>query len=102
MSGAREALLRSLAPEVVDAFVQLVDERVGAGTEDTREPCSPWLSLAEAADYLRMSERTIQRLVGRGRVRSATIGRRRLVHRDDLDKAAAGEETAPTAPPRRR
>jgi excisionase family DNA binding protein len=47
--------------------------------------------------------RTVGRRVAKGRVRSTTIGRRRLLHRDDLDAlAAAGEETAPTAPPRRR
>jgi excisionase family DNA binding protein len=52
------------------------------------QPPSPWLSTAEAADHLRVSERTVQRLAGRGRVRSSTIGRRRLYHRDDLDALA--------------
>jgi hypothetical protein len=50
----------------------------------------------------RVSERQLQRLVSRGKVRSSTIGRRRLLHREDLDKAATGEEVAPTTPPRRR
>jgi excisionase family DNA binding protein len=52
------------------------------------EPPSPWLSTAEAAEHLRVSERTVQRLAGRGRVRSSTIGRRRLYHRADLDALA--------------
>lgn len=63
---------------------------------------SPWLSLAEAADYLRVSERQVQRLVARGKVNSTTVGRRRLVRRGDLDKAATGEEAGATAPSRRR
>ena len=66
---------------------------------------SPWLSTAEAAEHLRVSERTLQRLATSERVRSSTIGRRRLYHRDDLDalaRAATGEGVAPTTPPRRR
>jgi excisionase family DNA binding protein len=57
---------------------------------------SPWLSIPEAAEYLRLSPRTIERELERGRVRSTTVGRRRLLHRDDLDTfardTAAGEE----------
>jgi excisionase family DNA binding protein len=71
------------------------------GTES--EP--PWLGIDEAAAYLRVSERTLERRIKKGHLRSTTIGRRRLLHRDDLDalaKAAAGEGVAPTTPPRRR
>ena len=49
---------------------------------------SPWLALDEAAAYLRVSERTLERRIEKGRVRSTTIGRRRLLHRDDLDALA--------------
>jgi excisionase family DNA binding protein len=64
---------------------------------------SPWLSTGEAAEHLRVSERTLQRMETRGRIRSTTIGRRRLYHRDDLDGlAATGEDVAPTTPSRRR
>jgi excisionase family DNA binding protein len=56
--------------------------------EPASAPPSPWLSTSEAAEHLRVSERTVQRLAGRGRVRSSTIGRRRLYHRDDLDALA--------------
>jgi excisionase family DNA binding protein len=49
---------------------------------------SPWLALDEAATYLRVSERTLERRVKAGRLRSTTIGRRRLLHRDDLDALA--------------
>ena len=93
-----------------DAFVaeleRLVDERVERALADRApDSGSPWLTLADAAQRLRVSERTVARLVDRGRLRTTTLGRRRLVHRDDLDAlliAAAGEGTAPTVPPRRR
>ena len=53
----------------------------GGGTEQD----SPWLSIAAAAGYLSVSERTIEREIERGRLRSSTLGRRRLLHRNDLD-----------------
>jgi excisionase family DNA binding protein len=94
---------------VLDAFVrELVADEVARqldarGEADCGAAGSPWLALDEAATYLRISVRTLERWIAKGRVRSTTIGRRRLLHRDDLDAlAAAGEETAPTAPPRRR
>jgi excisionase family DNA binding protein len=96
-----ERLRGALAPELVDAILELVDERVAAAAS-VGESGSPWMSLKAAAEYLGVSERTVQRLSKRDLVRSETIGRRRLYHRDDLDAAATGEETAPTAPPRRR
>jgi excisionase family DNA binding protein len=65
----------------------------------------PWLTLTEAADRARVSERTIERLVTSKRIRSTTLGRRRLLHRDDLDELLRGGDgggVARTAPPRRR
>jgi excisionase family DNA binding protein len=58
--------------------------------EETAETDSPWLGLDEAAAYLRVSERTLARRIAGGRVRSTTIGRRRLLHREDLDALASG------------
>lgn len=108
MSG-RERLLAALSPELVAALEELVDERVserlGAQDANGNGSASPWLSLDEAADYLRVSPRTLERQLARGRVRSTAIGRRRLVHRDDLDelaKAATREDVTPATPPRRR
>jgi excisionase family DNA binding protein len=98
-------LERIFSPDVAAILEAEIDRRVRAAIAefDGRSDGSPWLSEAEAADHLRVSKRTVQRLVARGRVRSTTIGRRRLLHRDDLDAlAAAGEGTAPTVPPRRR
>ena len=99
--------LRSLlSEELVAELERLVDERVERALADrAADSGSPWLTLAEAAERLRVSERTVARLVDRGRLRTTTLGRRRLVHRTDVDallNAAAGEGTAPTVPPRRR
>jgi excisionase family DNA binding protein len=95
----RDRLLAILAPDLVEAIDQLVEERVRATLEaQASNGGSPWLSLDEAAEYLRVSPRTLERQLARGRVRSSGIGRRRLLHRDDLTR----EDVAPTTPPRRR
>jgi excisionase family DNA binding protein len=102
----RDRLLAALAPELVEAIEQLVVDRVQAALQaGASSGGSPWLSLEEAADYLRVSPRTLERQLTRNRIRSSSIGRRRLLHRDDLDelaKAATREDVAPTTPPRRR
>jgi excisionase family DNA binding protein len=98
-------LERIFAPDVAAILEAEIDRRVRdvLAEFDGRSDGSPWLSEAEAADHLRVSKRTVQRMVARGRVRSTTIGRRRLLHRDDLDAlAATGEDVTPATPPRRR
>jgi excisionase family DNA binding protein len=103
----RDRLAAVLAPGAVNALEELVDELVSerlAG-HNANGDGSPWLSLEEAAEYLRVSLRTLERQLARGRIRSSEIGRRRLLHRNDLDelaKAATREDVAPTTPPRRR
>jgi excisionase family DNA binding protein len=90
---ARERLAVVLAPDVLDALEDLVAERL-ASIAPAAEQRSPWFALDEAAEYLRVSDRTLERLIRRGRLPSTTVGRRRLVHRDALDALAraAGEE----------
>jgi excisionase family DNA binding protein len=92
-----ERLSASFAPAVVEALLELIDERV-AKTPDRLTHVSPWLSITESARYLKLSERTIEREIEWERLRSSTIGRRRLIHRDDLDalarKGGAGGESA--------
>jgi excisionase family DNA binding protein len=98
-----DRLLIEVPAELVDAIAERVKAELLA--ELRGQAGSPWLSERDAAAYLGVSERTLQRRVARGRLRSTTLGRRRLFHRDDLDalpETATGEETAPTAPSRRR
>lgn len=96
-----QSLALTLSPDALEAIAQRVAEIVLEQLGETKGFSSPWLSLAEAAHYLRVSERQLQRLLARGKVRSTTIGRRRLLHRDDLDEMATGEDVAPTTPSRR-
>lgn len=93
----------TISLELNDEQLAAIAERVAAllGAGQANGTSSPWMTISEAAEYLRISERTLDRRIAGRRIRSTTIGRRRLLHRDDLD-AAAGEEAAPTAPPRRR
>ena len=71
---------RSLLSEALSAELErLVDERVEAALAARPEhDGSPWLTLAEAADRLRVSERTIARKVRAGRIRTSCVGRRKL------------------------
>ena len=99
-------LTRLLSAEILEAFERLVDERVHAALKE-QEVVAParWLTLAEAAQYTRLSQRTLERAVERQRLRKEKVGSRTLFNVDELDafiRAAAGEDAAPTTPPRRR
>jgi excisionase family DNA binding protein len=93
---AFERLAAVLVPDILDALEKLVDERVEARLADLDAEATgaPWLSIREAAERAGVSERSLERAIASGRLRSSTVGRRRLVHRDDLDAyvRAAGEE----------
>lgn len=105
MSLARERLAAFLSPDVISALEELVDELVSERAAQPERVVSPWLSLTAAADYLGISPRQLERYVQQRSVRSSTLGRRRLLHRDDLDafaRAATREDVTPATPPRRR
>jgi excisionase family DNA binding protein len=56
-----------------------------------------WFTVEEAAEYLRVSRRTIYKLTEEGRLRAFRIGkeRHRRFRKEDLDKVPRpGEETA--------
>lgn len=84
------------SPAVVDAIERLVDERIEAvlASRD-KDGNSPWMTLAQAAERLHVSERTIGRMVARGRIKTSPIGRRVLVNVADLDEAVAGGKRQP-------
>jgi excisionase family DNA binding protein len=86
--------LRALLSETLLAELErLVDERVAAALEShgAVKVASPWLSLRDCAARLQVSERTVARLVKRGRIRTCAVGRRVLVHAADLDAAVRGD-----------
>jgi excisionase family DNA binding protein len=103
---ARDRLAAVLAPEVLGALEELVDDRVraevAAATASVGE--APWLSMKAAAERVGLSERSLERAIAAGRLRSSTVGRRRIMHRDELDAYVRGDGggTTPAAPPRRR
>jgi excisionase family DNA binding protein len=85
----------AFAPEVVEAIERLVDERVAAAlTEREHVEPSPWLTIEESAEYLRVSTRLLFRLLSTNELDSVTLGRRRLLHRDDLDALARTADAA--------
>lgn len=89
MSDARRDLadrITMLGPELVAAIESVVDARLEERLSEIRhEEGREWLTIAEAAEYARVSSRTLERLLTGGRVPSTTLGRRRLVRRGDLD-----------------
>jgi excisionase family DNA binding protein len=46
---------------------------------------SPWLTLSEAAEYSRLSVRSLRRLIHTGRLRRCGLAKAILIHRDHLD-----------------
>lgn len=102
----RDRLLAALSPDLVRALEDLIDERVRERLDGLDgSGASPWLSKEEAADYLGVSVRTLERRIQKGRIRPSRELGRPLLHRDDLDRlaqAATREESAnrSTSPPR--
>jgi excisionase family DNA binding protein len=74
--GLRE-MLRPLVLELVRAELDHLPAR-------NPEP-SPWLSVREAAAYLRLSEGSVRQMIRRGTLPSHKIEGRRLLHRTELD-----------------
>lgn len=101
MSDPLTAALRELVREEV---TRQLSEHGLQTMNGSHAESSPWLSVAEAAVYVRISERKLQRLIAAGSVRSTTVGRRRLLHRDELDAlvSGGGGGAVRTVPPRRR
>jgi excisionase family DNA binding protein len=101
----RERLGAVFSPDVLNALEDLVAERVAAEVAKgvPNRDVSPWFSIPAAAAYVGLSERTLEREIKGGRLRSSTAGRRRLIHRDALDAYVKGDGggEAPATPPRR-
>jgi excisionase family DNA binding protein len=77
----------------------IVLERLGAAAHPSR---SPFLTVAEAADYLRAKRQRVDDLLSARRLTRYKDGRRTLVSRAELDSylAAVGEgRVAPAWPP---
>jgi len=77
------ALTVNFPPELVEQIAaraaEIVAERTGAGDADT------WLTVAEAAEYLRCSTGRIYQLVSARRIPYSKDGSRTLFRRSELD-----------------
>ena len=99
--------LRDLvAPEIVEALDRHIEERVREVIAECDTNTSPqWLSIEEASTHLRVSPRTLHRLLRSQRIRAESVGRRRVIARTELDRymnATEREDVAPTTSPLRR
>jgi excisionase family DNA binding protein len=97
---AAERLRERLGVELADAILDAMHEEMAADAKP--QQAREWLAVAEAADYLGLSRRTLERILAAGELRSALVESRRIIRREWLDEyVAAREDVAPTTPPRR-
>lgn len=71
-----------MPPELVEIVAQRAAQIVASRDVNT---ASPWLSVAEAADWLRCHKDRIYDLIASRKLSPRRDGRRVLLHRDDLD-----------------
>ena len=76
---ALDAALVALVPAIADRVADLLAERL---TADAR---SPWLTVAEASEYLRCKPKRIYDLLSQRRLPAHHDGSRVLLRRDELD-----------------
>jgi excisionase family DNA binding protein len=74
----------TLPGEAVDALAELVASRT-ASLDGAKTP-SPYMTIPEAAEYLRCSRQRIDDLLSQGRLTRHKEGRRTLVRRDELER----------------
>jgi excisionase family DNA binding protein len=72
-----------LPDSLLERLAELIAARVNTRTADT---ASPWLTAAQAADYLGCSLSRIRALTLTGELPHHRDGRRPLYHRDELDE----------------
>ena len=92
----RDRLLAALVTEMVSALEQLVDERVCdrlGGVAGASDIVSPWLSVVEAAEFLRCKRQRIDDLLSQGRLTRYKDGSRVLLLRAEIDAHDPGAIT---------
>ena len=85
MSDRLEARL-TITPEVIEAIAARAAEIVVERLEQAKIPESPWMSVAEAAAFLRCDRKRIYDLRSSGRLGRYTDGGRALVLRSELER----------------
>ncbi len=72
---------QALVAELDDAALAAIAAAIGPAAP---APPSPWLSIPEAAEYLRTSRQAVDDLLSAGRLARHKVGRRTLVARNEL------------------
>jgi excisionase family DNA binding protein len=89
--------LSSIGGDFELALVRLIDERVARHldcVEPTASSSSPWMTVAEAAAYLRTSPGAVYKRIKRGQLQVARPeGSPILIHRDVLSGAGPRNDT---------
>jgi excisionase family DNA binding protein len=80
----------TLPDEVLELITQRAAELV-LGRNEMAEPTSPYLTVREAAEYLRCSPQRIYDLRSSGHISCLSEGRRALVLRAELDALVNGD-----------
>jgi len=88
----------ALRPDVIEVIAQRAAVIVAETVGETR---SPWLTVEEAAEYLRWSKNRVYKHVGKDGIPHRKHGRRLLFHRQELDEWLEGYREGWCAGPRR-
>jgi excisionase family DNA binding protein len=88
-------MLELLSDSARAEFIELIDRRVAEQLAQSPNGgvTSPWLTISEAADYLRTTPGAIRKRINRKHLEaSRPEGSQYLLHRDDLDAFATGPQ----------
>jgi len=92
MSVDRIELRRTLSTQLLDVIEVLVDEAVREqlAAHTSTNGSSPYMTVTEAAEYLRASKQRVYDLLSAGRLTRRKDGTRVLVSREELEAHLAG------------
>ena len=92
----------SVPAELVDAIAERVVDLLAERLPGTAPRTSPWMTVAEAAEYLRWPRERLYKLTAAGAIPHRKHDGRVLLHRDELDEWLDGyrEGPAPLRPAR--
>jgi excisionase family DNA binding protein len=91
----------SIPPASLELIAQRVAELLHERDRDER-PVSPYMSIEEAAQFLRCSRKRIYDLRTSGRLRRMNEGARALVLRAEVERLVLDEDALPASAPSRR
>ncbi len=75
-----------LPPTALDALAELLHERLSPPSPASSEHASPYMTVPEAAAFLRVRRQRVDDLLSQGRLSRVKEGRRTLVRRSELER----------------